>query len=417
LFYRLGPAKEKALFKRRRETYDGVVIPAHIASYYFKFCSEFISSLGKPYFIDPLTYIFANSPSQIKRFVKDKRSGRTVRDKFGYKKKGDIKRSYLKLVEQEYGGIIRKVVKDNRSIKPNDLSNISVAEDFVKKVIEFQRNRLSSVPDKYKKYQKYAKKSDRDLSSSPPMCLVSPYFPTNTLNARGWHLTNVELIRLTKAIADGIPVFAVILAGTSVLSNDIAQIAEDYLEAGADGFLLWPNGFSSDENLASLRVVFNAVGELSASDRPVILLYGDAFSLVLQYAGLTGFACGICYGERKLSSQDVDVEGGIPPRYYIKKLKKKVQIETELRRIQINQYPDLICDCEICQRKSDPMFMDYTECQEHFMLVRANEIDEIRNGLSQNQFANMLRESHQEHMNDPLLQPIGHLRNWANILE
>ncbi len=108
-FYRLGPTKEKELFKRHRDTYDGVVIPAHIASYYCAFCSEFVGSLGKPYFIDPMTYIFANDPVQLKRFVKDKETGRTKRDRFGRKKKGDVKRSYSKLIEQDYQGPVKIV--------------------------------------------------------------------------------------------------------------------------------------------------------------------------------------------------------------------------------------------------------------------------------------------------------------------
>ncbi|MFH1882543.1 MAG: hypothetical protein ABIL62_07525, partial [Planctomycetota bacterium] len=395
LFYRLGPAKEKELFKHRRNTYDGVVVPAHIASYYSKFCSEFIGSLGKPYFIDPLTYIFAYNPSQIKRFVKDKKTGKTIRNNFGKKKKGDVKRSYLKLVEVEYGGIIQKVVEQNRSINPKDLKDTSTNEKFVKQVVEFQRNRLSSVPEKYKKYEKYAKKSGKEITSSPPICLVSPYFPITTLDARGWHSTNVMLIKLTKEIADGIPVLAVILAETAVLAQNIKQISKDYSEAGADGFLLWPDGFSGDQDSAALRVVYDAVETLNEGGRPVILMYGDAFSLVLHYAGLAGFACGICYGERKLSAQDVDIEGLIPPRYYLRKLKKKVQIETEVRRIQIDQYPDLVCSCEICQRKPDPVNLDDTESREHFMLTRADEIKELREGLSQEQFASILRDAYQ----------------------
>jgi len=416
LFYRLGPAKEKELFKRHRNTYDGVVVPAHIASYYSKFCSEFIGSLGKPYFIDPLTYIFANNPSQIKRFVKDRNTGRTAQDQFGNKKKGDVKRSYLKLVEMEYGGIVQKVVEQGRPINPRDFQKTTDTEDFVKRVVEFQRERLAVVPDKYKKYAKYAQGGAKALTTSnPPMCLVAPYFPTTTLDARGWHSTNANLIQLTKTIAHGIPVFAVILARPAVLARHIEQIALDYSKAGADGFLLWPDGFSSDQDFASLRVVFDAVKVLSNNDKPVILMYGDAFSLVLHYAGLAGFACGICYGERKLSTQDIDVEGGIPPRYYLRRLKKKVQIEPSLRRININQYPDLVCSCEICQRKPDPVTLDDIESREHFMLTRSGEIGEIRNSLSQEQFAGMLRDAYQKHSNDLILRPLDHLRNWADI--
>ena len=130
-FYRLGPTKEKELFKRGHDTYDGIVIPAHIASYYSAFCSEFIGSLRKPYFIDPMTYIFANDPSMLKRFIKDKKTKRTLRNRFGQKQKGDIKRSFLKLVEKEYGGLIKKAVLNDCSIKPEDFKDESLVNDFV----------------------------------------------------------------------------------------------------------------------------------------------------------------------------------------------------------------------------------------------------------------------------------------------
>jgi len=418
-FYRLGPTKEKKLFKRHRDTYDGVVIPAHIASYYHKFCAEFVGSLGKPYFIDPMTYIFANDPALLRRFVKDKRTGRTKRDASGRKRKSEeIKRSYHKLIKHDYQEVVQLAVDANRPLSPSDLADDDALSRFVQRVIEFQTTRLAAIPDKYKKYEKYVEKAGRPISatSNPPMCLVAPYFPTTTLHTRGWHATNLRLLQEAKTIAGELPVFAVILANLQVLAQDVKRIAEDYAANGADGFLLWPDGFSSNQDLAALQVVFDSVAELSKDGKLVILMYGDAFSLALHYAGLTGFACGICYGERKLSTQDIDVEGAIPPRYYIRRLKKRVVIETEAKRIRIDQYPDLACDCAICRRKPDPATQDDTDSREHFMLVRAAEIAELRGGLSQADFTASLNDAFQQHHNDLLLQPINHLQNWAALL-
>jgi len=216
-------------------------------------------------------------------------------------------------------------------------------------------------------------------------------------------------------MADGLPVFAAILADTQVMGSNIKDIGTQYSDAGADGFLLWPDGFSGQQDRA-LRTVFEAVAELSNNGKPVILMYGDAFSLVLHYAGLAGFACGICYSEQKLATQDINVEGAIPPRYYLRRLKKKVVIETEVPRIQIDRYPDLLCNCAICQRKPDPATLDDTESREHFMLVRANELAEIRSGLSRKDFAAALDDAYRQHLEDPLLRPIDHLRSWSALL-
>ncbi len=416
-FYRLGPTKEKELFKRRRDTYDGVVVPAHIASYYSTFCSEFIGSLGKPYFIDPMTYIFANDPVQLKRFVKDKK-GKTKRDASGRKKKGDVKRSYSKLIEQHYQGLVKVAVDDDRPLVPGNFADADAMSQFVQNALDFQRTRLAAIPEKYKKYEKYAKRAGKPISTSgnPPMCLVAPYFPTTTLGSGGWHATNLQLVQQAKTIAGDLPVFAMILVDPHVLGQNVKQIAADYSAAGADGFLLWPDGFSSDQNPAVLRAVFDAVAELSKVGKPVILMYGGAFSLALHCAGLSGFACGICYGESKLSTLVMDMEGGIPPRYYVRRLKKKFVIDPEAMRIKIDQYPDLACKCNICQRKPDPATLDDTESREHFMLVRAEEIAELRGGLSRADFSAELNDAYEQHCNDPLLRPLDHLRNWATLL-
>ena len=418
LFYRLGPTKEKELFKRHRDAYQGVVIPAHIATYYNKFCAEFVGSLGKPYFIDPMTFIFANEPSHLRRFVKDKKTGRTKKDPSGKKKKGEIRRSYSKLVMQDYQGLILRAVEGNRKLVPSDLEDPEERREFVKRVVDFQTTRLSAVPDKYKKYAAYARKAGREMSTTDnqPMCIVAPYFRTTSLRADGWHAINLELVRETKRIAGDLPVFAVILATLNVLDVESAQISSDYKEAGADGMLLWPDGLASNQELGALRVVYESVAELSKHDRPVLLLYGGAFSLALHYAGLAGCVSGICYGERKLSTEDVDVEGAIPPRYYIRQLKKKVVIETEAKRIRIEQYPHLRCGCPICMRLPDPGDQDDTTSREHFMLVRAEEAAEIRAGLLQADFAARLLATYQMYHEDPLLRPIAHLQNWAELL-
>lgn len=172
-FYRLGPSKEKELFKRQRETYTGVVIPAHIGSYYQKFCLEFVGGLLKPYFIDPVTHIFAANPKSLRRFIKDKSTGRTVRNALGAKSKGDIKRSYQRVIAA-YGPLIERVVAADRCIELSDFSNREEVRDFVKRVCDFQLDALSMLPAKYKKYEKYAKKVAPESVGKPnhPLCVI-----------------------------------------------------------------------------------------------------------------------------------------------------------------------------------------------------------------------------------------------------
>jgi hypothetical protein len=416
-FYRLGPSKEKELFKRRRDTYDGVIVPAHIASYYSASCAEFIGSLQKPYLIDPMTYLFAGDPALLRRFVKDRNTGKTKHDSSGRKIKGDLKRSFSKLIEQVYGGLIKQTVGANRPLVPKDFSASAMVDQLVASVVEFQTNRLSELPPKYRKYEKYAQKRGKPTSGAPnpPMCVVPPYFSLDGPAGIDWLTVNASFVRQTKALT-ALPVFPVILAASRSLDLNAALIISKYSETNPDGYLLWVDGFSSDQDVAALSAVYSFVDRLCKQGPPVILMYGGAFSLPLHFAGLRGFGCGICYAERKLSTQDVDVEGVIPPRYYVRLLKKKIQIETEARRIDFSRYDDLRCDCEVCLRKPDPGTLDDTESREHFMLVRKSEIDALREGLAGSSFARELDRAYTKYYMDPLLAPLAHLRNWAAVL-
>jgi hypothetical protein len=365
-----------------------------------------------------MTYLFAGDPILLKRFIKDRETGRTVRHAGGQKKKGDLKRSISKLVEQEYGGLIEEAVTNDRALTLRDFRDADAVGEMVNRVVAFQTTRLADIPDKYKKYKKYAQKRGHVSSagSHPPLSVVPPYFSLDLRSTSDWLEINADLVKRTPCFTD-LPIFPLILASASTLAEKGKEIAARYAEAKPDGYVLWVDGFSSDQDASVLRIVQTFVERLSKSSKPVVMLYGDAFSLALSYAGLTGFGCGICYAEQKLSTKDLDVEGLIPPRYYIRRLKKKVRIETELRRIDLSKYDGLKCNCEICRRQPDPGRLDDVESREHFMLVRKMEIDAIRGGPTKADFANELERAFTKYASDPLLAPLGHLRNWANVLK
>jgi len=385
-------------------------VPAHIASYYTAFCAEFIGGLQKPYFIDPMTYVFAQDPAILKRALRDKK-GKIIRDALKQKIKGNTKRSYLKLIERAYKGIVEQVVNQNRRMNPSDLGDAAVADELVQNVVAFQRSSLSSLPAKYKKYAKYA--VGRTLpTENLPMLIVPPYF--YTANA-SWHRVNLDLAARAKALVSDLPVFGMIFCSTQTIEASGEQIVKDFGKIGLDGFILWVNDFSGMQGFKQLRLVRDCVSSLANFQRPVISMYSDAFSLVLAYVGLTAYCCGICYAERKAADQDSEMEGALPVRYYVKQLKKKVQIETEARRIPLRDY-GLTCECEICKRTVDPVLLDDSKAREHFMLIRQQEIESIRGGQSSAEFSQMLRDAYEHYVEEPLLSPVTHLANWSKLL-
>lgn len=414
-FYRLGPAKEKELFKRHRHTYSGVAISAHLASYYQKFCLEFVGGLQKPYFIDPVTHIFTADHSALRRFVKDKDTKRTKRDQLGNKVKGEIKRSYQKLI-LAYGPIVEKTVTSGRSATLSDFADEAETLDFVRRVCAFQTETLCELPLKYKKYQKYANLAGALQTGvkNHPAFIIPPYFP---IESDQWLALNVKLARMARRFANGLPVFPVIAGEVDKLQRMAGKIVTAYQPVNADGFLLWGNGFSGFQGPLSINAYKELVEKFSSDNKPVISLYGDAFSLPLSYSGLTGFSCGICYGEKRQCDQDMDVEGMMPPFYYVASLKRKYQLETDLRRIDLSKHSDLLCNCAICSAAANLWALDDNQTREHFMLARHEEIAAIRNGLSAGELKKQLQDVHERYKNTaPFSATLAHLMTWSRIL-
>ncbi|MGA3082040.1 MAG: hypothetical protein ABSD44_11735 [Terracidiphilus sp.] len=415
-FYRLGPAKEKELFKRHRNTYSGVAISAHLASYYQKFCLEFVGELQKPYFIDPVTHIFAADPDSLLRFLKDKTTMRTKRDQFGNKIKGGLKRSIQKLTTA-YGPIAEKIVKDGRRARLSDFSDDAKTLDFVKRVCAFQTEMLSELPQKYKKYQKYAIKAGALQTGvkNYPAFVIPPYFP---IVDEGWLALNAKMTKLAKQFAGELPIFSVIAGEVDKLQGMRSAIVEAYSKLELSGFLLWGDGFKGDQGSSSITAYRSVVKALAGDKgQPVIALYGDALSLILAYGGLTGFSCGICYGEKRGCDQDMDIEGALPPFYYIARLKRKYQLETDIRRVNLNQHVDLLCPCAICSGTADLLSLDDSQTKEHFMLARQLEIDAIRGGLSAAAIKKQLQDAYEKYKNTPPFSgSLDHLMTWARLL-
>jgi hypothetical protein len=347
------------------------------------------------------------------RFVKD-RKGHTKRDAAGKKQKGDMKRSFRKIVEA-YGELITNVVQAGRPLEVSDFANDRLVSEFVTKVVNFQKSTLASLPPKYKKYAKFAQRLGKDFSSQEnlPVLLMAPYF---SVEDPKWVSVNIDLIGRTKKISSDLPTFATIAAPLDRLAASGKRLVEQYKTANPDGFFLWVDDFSGTTEIGSLRVVRNFVRDLATLGKPIVALYGDAYCLVLKHFGLTGFACGICYGEKRSVDQDTDVEGQIPPRYYIAQLKKKIEIETEARRRDPSKFPSLRCPCDVCTRTTNLADLDEAQTREHFMLARSAEVAQLRNGQTAQAMAKELQQSYEEFKNELIFAPVYHLNNWSRLI-
>jgi hypothetical protein len=113
----------------------------------------------------------------------------------------------------------------------------------------------------------------------------------------------------------------------------------------------------------------------------------------------------------------MDVEGILPPYYYIASLKKKYQLETDVRRVDLNLHNDLLCPCAICSAVEDLLTLDDSQTREHFMLARQMEIDAIRGGLTASALKKQLQDAYEKYKNTPPFSgSLDHLMTWARLL-
>jgi len=370
LFYRLGLTREKGLFKRRRDTYDGIVVPANIAAHNQKFCTEFLGALSKPYFIDPMTYIFARPLRRIHRSRRDA-DRKIVRGQDGKSvKESSLRRSFQKLIEGGYQDPFGEIVQRGEPLLPSDFT-ATLSSKLAASVSDFQLRGLAELPAKY---AKYLPPSPSRPSRHLPCLVVAPYFYLDKAAWRDWLQVNVEMLRATiQHVGGQAPVYGVVFGDTGLLDQQRDTILEAFESVGPSGLLLWFNRFHGRAGASDLAGVAAFVKRAAGSGLPTFSLYGDYYQLLLWHLGLSGFACGVCYGERKGVDDDTEMEGSMPYRYYIPLLKKKVVRETLEAIRGIAGIQGLACSCEICGSRLDPLSLDEEQAKEHFLCVRAGE--------------------------------------------
>lgn len=389
LFYRLGPTREQDLFRDFKDYYDGVIVNANYLTYFRKFTVNLLAELQKPFFIDPVTYIFARDPNQIRN------------------NRGELKKSYAKLKDL-YGSPISEKA-GNSILNINDFSQIDLGE-FVDRVITVQSEHSLDLPPKYKRYQKYVE----EAGIVQPSFILPPYFFVERFDD-GWLQLNLNLAIIAYE-QSALPIYPVIFVSKDLITNidNVRELVRQYNRDEFAGYVVWVDDLSgvySDEKY--LRGFRDLVVELSSLNKPIINLYGDYYSVLLTFDGLTGLGAGICYGEKK-SVDPGKIAGAIPDRYYIYSTKNKFRLETTIARIEKQGDPDLLnCECEVCIEVTSIINLSTEETQQHFILVRRREIGEL-NQMSRREILDELGRTLLNYKDDPIFK-ITHIRRWGNI--
>lgn len=361
--------KDRNVLVRANSLFQGYHVTASLPAS----MTAMVRESGKPYLVDPQTYLFMLPP---KRLIDPE--------------KGTLRSAIATLV-MGYGAPFKEAA-GVRALTPIDFANDQAARCVVERVLAHQRLKFSGqlalpLDPYYDKYQLWDpdEKRENDAPARPPQVLVPPYFYVKAPDDP-WLDTNVRFAR--HALAARQPkdlVYAIVLVAKNLLADRgaIERVAKAYLSVPVDGYLIWPNDFVEErEPLPRLAGLSRLVASLADSGRRVSKLYGGYLSALMSARGLRGFSSGLGYGTSKNAFAFGGGGGGKPvPKFYLPGLHCTLPL-VEAERI-VRARPSLRCKCSVCVATYGNKMDTFAAMAEdgrselHFLQVRSSEIHHL----------------------------------------
>lgn len=301
LFCRIGIAAEKVIFEDNQELFDGFIMPAHIGAYYEATYPTYMRRIRKPYFIDPMTYVFAQNRELVLS-------------------SGNLRNSFEKLLKK-YGGEFERLARHGTLSKSDFLEDDSWKDDLLDglatSVLEYQRDFTKVKEGAQKSLKKYSDFLKRKVEKAlPPRFLVPPYFYGEDIGDWKYRLS-VELARRSdERKKEGEVIYPIVCVSQAALDEDsVRRIVSDY--RGYHGHVIWISRFFENRvDILSLKGYARIVKSLAAIGSEVLSLYGGFYAALLSKVGLAGFGCGLSYGGAK-DVEPIPPTGGGQKRYYV----------------------------------------------------------------------------------------------------
>jgi hypothetical protein len=351
--------------------YYGVAVNAHLLSYTPTSVVQLLNQVRKPFFVDPVTFVFARNLSNISR-------------------NGRMRRSFRRLAE-EYGPPFSDCVTGNAALIPLRFKELGGRLDdaslsaMCTTVLNFQRNKCR-VTTSFPKYAKLLKKGIV-LQPLSPSFLVAPYFFAERRGS-DWYNISLRSAQLARNLKGAAELYPVICISRDMLwdAAQVDDLVRDY--AGYDGYIIWVDDFDERALTPSdLTGAASLVSGLAAYGKPVYSMYGGFLWDLLGKFGLSGYSSGICYGE----SRSVDaVGGGAGNRYYVTIAHSKIS-EDLANAFFAESKGNLafMCSCQTCSvvrsnispnatpaEYADLFFaqLDFLDFRRHFVNIKYQEM-------------------------------------------
>ena len=272
IYYRIGTAGEQGLFDAEKASYEGLAVGAHVAAIGRAWVSGLLFRLGKPYFVDPVTYVFAQDPQLVRRA-------------------DELRRSYDEVAET-YGGVVRQYA-GKRALRASDLKQQKVAEDLVTQVIGFQEKVFSKPDAAQASLLEYLGELGEEVHGpSSPTFLIPPYFYAGSADDP-WHDVNVRLadIALGQIGKEKIaPVICVSEHGIST-NKAVDRLVSDY--SRFSNVFIWVSGLKEQKATQSQLLSYSSLVQgLAAKGATPRSFYGVRSRSGSEPRGLAAFPPG-----------------------------------------------------------------------------------------------------------------------------
>lgn len=423
-FIRYGISRKKEFLRDVRDAFDGLVLPGNVLLYQYKSTPSVVYRCRKPFFVDPMSYLFGAPFEAFKQRVK---KGRRFKPSFDRLMRGHglEPERYLRW---DHSQLTNLLLRDRKNLAT-----------FVRASLSFQWSR---VWDTVKDFEDLVA-SDDDIEISEeayrPSFLIPPYFFYQERDHAASEL-NRRVLEYCRGSGFKNPIYPMVFIRKEEVGEDFGRrVGESLAKTPYSGFCVWVEDF--DERYASLEEIKGTIGlieRLHAGGRPVVVLFGGFFHLILHYAGVRCVCEGLAYGQsRRIGASASRTSGPAPIRYYVLQLHRFLMLADAL--VVLRQRPDLICNCPICRTvlRGDPERVTAFEGQEelaemHFLYNRAKERELVAQ-LDRSALVDHLREVHtlnddisditkefkigpSDYEERPIVDP-GYINRWRQAIE
>jgi len=421
-YIRFGVHKEREILNEMKGYISGLCIPCHILSYTQDPTIAAIKYVEKPYFIDPMTYIYATHDFPKYLAKKESEDG---------KKQIKFKPSIQKLT------IDLNLVDHFESNSYTPLTPATFTDDFTnslaKSSVDLQLSKANNGKESaYKRYSALLniaegkEMNDQISADISPKFVVSPYFYfKNALDP--WFQVNIRLYNSAKVQAEGFNTVPFIMTDTEALTKSLIDSYD------SEVILLWLTDFDpksasgADKQIEKLTKLKEFIEYAASENKKIIDVYGSYYSIVLaKTGGMAGICNGVLHGESK--SKDATIGGGAPPvRYYVRKLHSFLSVLNATSVLRSPEGQSLLdTECKECVSLIDNEVanLDRFEdnpylAQKHFIHARICEIDFVENHELEDIVSDM--ESHASSFNTNFGVTIGTdiysaISNWVRVL-